>query len=91
MTTSKHKWQTAVFLFMLGVFFLTGGIRFVIRGHLWWLHGGSDGVDLRPDSDPYRFWGFVILAFAMATFGFWRGVVELLAYLRERKTQSDLR
>jgi hypothetical protein len=84
MTTSKHKWHTPVFFFAMAAFFLTGGFRFVLRGHI-------RGVDLSPDTDPYRFWGLVVLSFIMGTFGFWRGIVELLAYLRERKIQSGLR
>jgi len=78
MTTSRHRWHTPVLSFGLAAFFLTNALKYVIRGHI-------RGVDLRPDTDPYRFWGLVILSFALATFGFWRGIAGVLAYLRERK------
>ena len=42
-------------------------------------------------TNPYLYWGLVVLCIAMGTFSFWRGIVELLAYLRERKMESSLR
>ena len=84
MTTAKHRWHSPVLPFALAAFFLVGALRFVIRGHI-------RGVDLSPDADPYRFWGLVVLSFALAAFGFWRGIVELLACLHERKIQSSLK
>ncbi len=42
-------------------------------------------------TDPYLYWGLVVLCFAMGTFSFWRSIVELLAYLREQKMESNLR
>jgi len=42
-------------------------------------------------TNPYLYWGLVVLCIAMGTFSFRRGIVELLAYLRERKMESSLR
>jgi len=42
-------------------------------------------------TNPYLYWGMVVLCFAVGMFSFWRGIVELLMYLRERKTESSLR
>jgi hypothetical protein len=36
-------------------------------------------------ASPYVYWGMVVLCIATGIFGFRRGIVELLAYLRERK------
>jgi len=41
-------------------------------------------------TNPYLYWGLVALCIAMGTFSFRRGIVELLAYLRERKMESSL-
>jgi hypothetical protein len=43
-----------------------------------------------PRTDPYLYWGLVVLCFAMGTFSFWRGIIELLTYLRERKMELSL-
>lgn len=44
-----------------------------------------------PGIDPCLYWGLVVLCLAMGTFSFWRGMVELLTYLREQKMESGLR
>ena len=44
-----------------------------------------------PRTDIHLYWSLVVLCFAMGTFSFWRGSVELLTYLRERKMESNLR
>jgi len=44
-----------------------------------------------PRTDPYLYWGLVVLCIAMGTFSFWRSSVELLMYLREQKMESSLR
>jgi hypothetical protein len=44
-----------------------------------------------PPRTPYLYWGLVVLCIAMGTFSFWRGIVELFSYLRERKMESSLR
>jgi len=44
-----------------------------------------------PETDPYLYWGLVVLCIAMGILSLWRGIVELLAYLRERKMESSLR
>ena len=44
-----------------------------------------------PGTDPYLYWGLVVLCIAMGTLSLWRGIVELLAYFRERKIASSLR
>jgi uncharacterized membrane protein HdeD (DUF308 family) len=44
-----------------------------------------------PKTNPYPYWGLVVLCIAMGTLSLWRGIVELLAYLRERKIESSLR
>lgn len=41
-------------------------------------------------TDPYLYWSAVVLCFAVGTFSFWRGGIELLTYFRERKMESSL-
>jgi hypothetical protein len=37
-------------------------------------------------TDPCFYWSMVMLCIASGAFGFWRGIVELRAYLREQRT-----
>lgn len=43
-----------------------------------------------PRTDSSLYWGSVVLCFAVGTFSFWRSIVELLAYLHERKIEPGL-
>jgi len=41
-------------------------------------------------TNPYLYWGLVVLCIAMGTFSFRHGIVELLAYLREQKMSQQV-
>lgn len=51
----------------------------------------SSSFFIPPKADPYLYWGIIALCIAIGMFSFRRGIVELLAYLRERKMESSLR
>jgi Protein of unknown function (DUF998) len=42
-----------------------------------------------PKPDAHLYWGLVATCIAMGTFSFWRGIVELLTYLRQWKIGQD--
>lgn len=68
-----------VMVLTLGIFVVSGVFRILLS------------FFTPPSTNIPLYWSIVVLCFAMGTYSFWRGSVELLTYFRERKMESSLR